>query len=122
MIGNDRKRTRLALSIALIAAGLLAMSAQASAQGSRCTDEAASLRRAEIQLPRLDVAPPDDQQIGCITLETNIVFARRLAAHLANCSRSPHARGAEAWRRTGSQYTAQFNERRCKPTIRGYRG
>jgi hypothetical protein len=96
MIGNDRKRTRLALSIALIAAGLLAMSAQASAQGSRCTDEAASLRRAEIQLPRLDVAPPDDQQIVCITLETNIVFARRLAAHLANCSRSPHARGAEA--------------------------
>ena len=122
MIGNDRKRTRLALSVALIAAGLLAMSAQASAQATRCTDEAASLRRAETQLPRLDVAPPDDQQIVCITLETNIVFARRFATHLASCPRSPHVRAADAWQRTGSQYTAQFNERRCKPAIRGYRG
>jgi len=50
------------------------------------------------------------------------VFARRVAAHLAKCPRSPHARDADAWQRTGSQYTAQFNERRCKPTIRGYRG
>ena len=92
MIGNNRKRTRLALSVTLISAGLLAISPRASAQGSRCTDEAASLRRAETQLPRLDVAPPDDQQIVCITLETNIVFARRFAAHLASCPRSP--RGA----------------------------
>jgi len=122
MTGNDRKCTLLALSVILIAAGQLAISPQAAAEGSRCADEAASLRRAETQLPRLDVAPPDDQQILCITLETNIVFARRVATHLANCPRSPHVRGAEAWRRTGLQYTAQFNERRCKPTIRGYRG
>src|SRR5437764_15005988 len=122
MIGNDRKQIRLALAVALIAAGVFAMSAEAPAQGNRCTDEAASLRRAETQLPRLDVAPPDDQQIVCITLETNIVFARRFAAHLASCPRSPHARGAEAWQRTGLQYTARFNERRCKPAIRGYRG
>ena len=122
MIEKGRKRTRPALSVSVIAAALLAMAAQASAQGNRCTDEAASLRRAETQLPRLDVAPPDDQQIVCITLETNIVFARRFAAHLANCPRSPHARGADAWQRTGLRYTARFNERRCKPAIRGYRG
>jgi hypothetical protein len=122
MIGNGRKRTRLALSVSAIAAALLAMTTEASAQGNRCADEAGSLRRAETQLPRLDVAPPDDQQIVCITLETNIVFARRFAAHLANCPRSPHARGAEAWQRTSLQYTARFNERRCKPAIRGYRG
>ena len=121
MTGHNRKCTRLALSIALIAAGLFAIPLQASAQGSRCTDEATSLRRAETQLPRLDVAPPDDQQIVCITLETNIVFARRFAAHLASCPRSPHARGADAWQRTGLQYTARFNERRCKPAIRGFR-
>ena len=73
--------------------GLLAISPQASAQGSRCTDEAASLRRAETQLPRLDVAPPDDQQIVCITLETNIAVraavrrpSRQLPA-LAACPR-----------------------------------
>jgi hypothetical protein len=122
MLGNGRKRTRLAWSVALTAATLFALSAEASAQGNRCADEAASLRRAETQLPRLDVAPPDDQQIVCITLETNIVFARRFAAHLANCPHSPHARTADAWQRTGSQYTSQFNERRCKPAIRGYRG
>ena len=122
MIGNDRTRTRLALAVTLIAASLLAISPQAYAQANRCTDEAASLRRAETQLPRLDVAPPDDQQIVCITLETNIVFARRFAAHLASCPRSPHARGADAWQRTGSRYTAQFYERRCKAAIRGYRG
>ena len=122
MSGNDRKCALLALSVTLIAAAQLAISPQAAAQGSRCADEAASLRRAETQLPRLDVAPPDDQQIVCITLETNIVFARRLANHLANCPRSPHGRSAEAWRRTGSEYTAQFTERRCKPAIRGYRG
>jgi hypothetical protein len=122
MTRNDRKCALLALSVILIAAAQFAISPTAAAQGSRCADEAASLRHAETQLPRLDVAPPDDQQIVCITLETNIVFARRVATHLANCPRSPHVRGAEAWRRTGLQYTAQFNERRCKPTIRGYRG
>ena len=116
------KPVRLAISVVAMVGGLVAGSPGALAQANRCADEAASLRRAETQLPRLDVAPPDDQQIVCITLETNIVFARRVAAHLANCPRSPHARAAEAWQRTGSQYTAQFNERRCKPAIRGYRG
>jgi hypothetical protein len=122
MTGNDRKRTRLALSNALIAASLLAMSAQASAQGSRCTDEAASLRRAETQLPRLEVAPPDDQQIVCITLETNILFARRLAAHLSHCPRSQLAPQGDTWRRTEREYMDRFSERRCKTAIRSYRG
>jgi hypothetical protein len=116
-----RKRPGLAWSMAMVAAGLC-MVQPASAQGSKCTEEAASIRRAETQLPRLDIAPPDDQQIVCITLETNILFARRLAAHLTQCPRSPHARNAEAWQRTGSRYTAQFGDRRCKPAIRGYRG
>ena len=102
--------------------GILAAAQPASAQGNKCTEEAASIRRAEGQLPRLDVAPPGDQQIVCITLETNIVFARRFAAHVARCPRSPHARNAEVWQRTGSEYTAQFSDRRCKPAIRGYRG
>jgi hypothetical protein len=111
-------RTGLALSVAL-----LVLAAQpVSAQGNKCLQEAASLRNAESQLPRLDVAPPGDQQIVCITLETNVLFARRMAAHLAQCPRSPHARNGEAWQRTGSQYAAQFNERRCKPAIRNYRG
>ena len=121
MVGNGRKRSRLALSVALIAAGLFAPRGEASAEGSRCIDDAASIRRAESQLPRLEIAPPGDQQIVCITLETNILFARRMSAHLAQCPRSPHARNGDTWQRTGSQYTAQFSERRCKPAIRGYR-
>ena len=107
-------------SAAAIAAGLVA-APPALAQGNKCAEEAASIRRAEGQLPRLEVAPPGDRQIVCITLETNMLFARRLAAHLAHCPRSPHARNADAWQRTGSQYAAQFGERRCKPAIRGYR-
>ena len=87
-----------------------------------CGREAAAIRKAETQLPRLDVAPPDDKQIVCITLETNIVFARRLVAHVSQCPRSPYARAADGWQRTGAQYAAQFNGRGCKPAIRGFRG
>ena len=120
MILTGRKQAGLTLSGALIAAGLVA-ALPAFAQGNKCTEEAASIRRAERQLPRLEVAPPGDRQIVCITLETNMLFARRLAAHLTHCPRSPHARNADAWQRTGSQYAALFGERRCKPAIRGFR-
>jgi hypothetical protein len=116
-----RQRAHITLPGALIAT-LLATAAPASAQGSRCVQEAASIHRAEAQLPRLEVAPPDDQQIVCITLETNILFARRMAAHLAHCPRSPYSRAAESWERTGAQYTSQFSDRRCKPAIRPFRG
>jgi hypothetical protein len=109
----------LALAGALIAA--VPVGQPAAAQGNKCAEEAASIRRAEGQLPRLEVAPPGDRQIVCITLETNMLFARRLAAHLTHCPRSPHARNADAWQRTGSQYAALFGERRCKPAIRGFR-
>jgi hypothetical protein len=107
-----------------LAAALLATpaSAQGSAQGNRCAQEAASIHHAQAQLPKLEVAPPDDQQIVCITLETNILFARRMAAHLAHCPRSPYTRTADSWERTGAQYTAQFSDRRCKPAIRPFRG
>jgi hypothetical protein len=90
----------------------------ASTQAGNCGREAAAIRKAETELPRLDVAPPDDKQIVC----TNIVFARRLVAHVAQCPGSPHARAAGGWQRTGAQYAAQFNDRGCKPAIRGYRG
>jgi hypothetical protein len=116
----DVRATHLLACLGML--GALAAAQPASAQGNTCTEEAASIRRAESQLPRLEVAPPGDQQIVCITLETNILFARRFAAHVAHCPRSPHVRNAEGWQRIGSQYIAQFEERRCKPAIRGYRG
>jgi len=98
------------------------MAAPASAQGRDCAREADSIRRAEIQLPRLEIAPPNDQQIVCITLETNMLFARRLAAHLKHCPRSPLTRAGDQWQRIDSGFTEQFRDRRCKPAIRSYRG
>lgn len=105
----------------VLAAGLLFVAAPALAQGD-CAQEAASIRKAQTQLPRLEVAPPQDQQIYCITLETNVLFARRLTAHLKHCPRSPLARDGDNWRRTEQDYMGQFSERRCKPAIRGFRG
>ena len=112
----------LMLSLAQLALAQQALAQPASAQSNDCSREAASIRKAETQLPRLEVAPPADQQIVCITLETNILFAKRLGAHVAQCPRSPYAQRAGDWQRTGEQYAAQFNERRCKPAIKSFRG
>ena len=111
-----RRLTSTILSGALL--GLVA----APAQAVDCAADAARIRRAEAELPKLEVAPPNDRQIVCITLETNVLFARRLAAHVKQCPRSFYAKSAETWSRTGANYAAQFNERGCKPTIRPYRG
>ena len=86
-----------------------------------CGDEAVRIRRAEAELPRLDVAPPD-HQIVCITIETNLLFVRRLAAHVKACPRSPYAEKAESWNRTEETYSAQFRARGCRQAIKAYRG
>ena len=104
----------------LLGALLAAMSQAASA--ADCNVDAARLRRAETELPKLEVAPPNDRQIVCITLETNVLFARRLAAHVQQCPRSPHAKSAETWARTGSNYASQFSSKGCKAAIKPYRG
>jgi len=114
---------RVWASVLVLAAGIVeASKAPALAQGGDCTREATSIRRGEKQLPRLEVAPPNDQQIVCITLETNLLFARRFAAHLKHCPRSPLARDGARWERIDSDYESQFRDRRCKPAIRSYRG
>jgi hypothetical protein len=79
---------------------LLALPSGAVAQMADCSSEVARIKRAEEELPRLDVAPPGDRTIVCITLETNLLFAKRLSAHLAQCPRSPLARGGGAWAKT----------------------
>ena len=108
--------------IASLLLATLVVPQNAFAQMADCSSEAARIRRAEQELPRLDVAPPGDRTIVCITLETNLLFAKRLAAHLAQCPRSALARNGNAWAHTGRDYQAQFNNRGCKPTIKGYRG
>ena len=106
----------------LLIAGLALAPLPAAAQGETCANEATRLRRAEAELPKLDVAPPDDKQIVCITLETNILFAQKLKAHLKQCPRSPYAKSAGDWSRLETSYASRFRSRDCKPTIRGYRG
>ena len=110
-------------AIAALALGLLTAAADpAGAQTADCRTEAARIQRAQAELPRLEVAPPGDRQIVCITLETNLLFAKRIAAHLAQCPRSPLANSGPAWARTGRDYQAQFRSRGCKQAIKGYRG
>jgi hypothetical protein len=113
---------RQLLFAALMTTALSAAAPPAAAQSGSCAAEAARLQRAESELPKLEVAPPDDKQIVCITLETNILFARRLLAHLRQCPRSPYARSGGEWRRLESNYTARFSRRGCRQSIRGYRG
>jgi len=56
--------------VSLAALSLAATGQPASAQSNDCAREADSIRKAESQLPHLEVAPPADQQIVCITLGT----------------------------------------------------
>ena len=100
---------------------LAAAPAVALAQGTNCGAEAERIRRAESELPRLEVAPAD-RTIICITLETNMLFAKRPSAHLEQCPRSPLARNGGAWAKTGRDYSARFSSQGCKPAIRPYRG
>jgi hypothetical protein len=109
--------------VIFLAAGLLTVAAKpAAAQMADCSAEAERIRRAQTELPRLEVAPPGDRQIVCITLETNLLFARRVASHVAKCPRSPIARSGPTWVKTRRDYQAQFNKNGCKTAIKGYRG
>jgi hypothetical protein len=107
---------------ALLLGTLLTATFAQMASAADCNTDAAKLRRAETELPKLEVAPPNDRQIVCITLETNVLFARRLAAHVKQCPRSTYANSAETWAKTGSNYAAQFSSKGCKAAIKPYRG
>ncbi len=111
-----RGRRPIGLLAALVLSG--AAASPAAAQRGDCSTDAARIRKAQSELPKIEVAPPGDRQIVCITLETNLLFARRLAAHVKSCPRSPHAQQAAKWRQTESDYASKFNERGCKPAIR----
>ena len=117
---RKRKRRRYIAPLGTLL--FVALATPSLAQMADCTSEAQRIQRAETELPRLEVAPPGDRQIVSITLETNLLFAKRVAAHLAQCPRSPLARGGSAWAKTGRDYRARFDSRGCKQTIKGYRG
>ena len=115
------RKSRIGLKRALLTALLVvvcdaAPSARA-APGPDCTSEAAALTRAQSELPRLDVASPQDRPPYCITLETIMGFAGRVKAHVAHCPSSDYATALAEWDKTRADYSRLFSQRRCKRTL-----
>ena len=81
-----------------------------------CATAAAALQQEQSELPRLDVASPADRPPYCITLETVMVFAGRVKAHVAQCPNSDHAPSVADWDKTRADYAKLFSQHRCKRT------
>jgi hypothetical protein len=82
-----------------------------------CTTEAQILNKTQSELPRLDVASPQDKPPYCITLETIIAFATRVKAHVAHCPNSDFAPTVTDWAKTQTDYSKLFTQKRCKRTL-----
>ena len=106
------KTARLAVLVAAFGG-----TSAAAAPASGCATEAAALSRELSELPRLDVASPLDRPPYCITLETIMVFAERVKAHVGRCPNSDHAAGAAEWDKTRAGYARLFSRYRCRPTL-----
>jgi hypothetical protein len=106
------------LAATLAAASVLDLGgASAAPARPNCESEAATLAKEESELPRLEVASPEDRPPYCITLETIMAFATRLKAHVAHCPGSNFAPTAAEWDKTRADYSKLFTETRCKRTI-----
>jgi hypothetical protein len=82
-----------------------------------CTTVAATLTRDQSLLPRLDVATPADRPPYCITLETIMLFAGRVKAHVAQCPNSDLAADVGKWDKTRTDYSRLFSQYRCRRTL-----
>ena len=82
-----------------------------------CTTEAKALSKDQSELPKLDVASPQDRPPYCITLETIMAFAGRVKAHVAHCPTSDFATAAPEWAKAQANYSKLFSQRRCKRTM-----
>jgi hypothetical protein len=89
----------------------------AAAPPKNCSDEAANLTKDEAELPRLDVASPEDRPPYCITLETLMAFAARIRTHVGRCPASSFAASLSEWDRMRVDYGKLFTQTRCKRTI-----
>jgi hypothetical protein len=82
-----------------------------------CASQAAALDSERENLPRLELASPRDRPPYCITLETNMAFALRVKAHVAQCPNSAYAQMLAEWDKTRTSYGKLFNQHRCKRTL-----
>jgi hypothetical protein len=89
----------------------------AAAAAPDCTSEAAALTRDQSELPRLEVASPEDRPPFCITIETIMVFAGRVKAHVAHCPNSDYAPAVTEWDKTRTDYSKLFSQYRCRRTL-----
>src|ERR1700731_1143098 len=90
---------------AAIAASCLTCATARAAAKVDCTTEAAVLSQAQSELPRLEVASPQDRPPYCITLETIMAFAGRVQAHVAHCPNSQYAPAAVDWIKKRADYS-----------------
>jgi hypothetical protein len=108
------------LARALLAGAVLLLTAANSAHAAPtrdCTREAAALSGEEADLPRLEIASPQDRPPYCITLETLIGFAGRVKAHLAQCPNSDYATPGAEWLKAHTNHQKLFTQHRCKRTF-----
>jgi hypothetical protein len=104
--------------VALLACACgLGLGVAGASAAADCMLEAAALTRNETDLPRLEVAPPADRPITCITLETVIDFAKRVKAHIAGCPQSTYSEHAATWEGTRVEYSKHFARKRCRRTL-----
>ena len=103
----------------LTALVVLSCSAAAPSAGAApdCSTEAAALTRDQSELPRLEVASPQDRPPYCITLETIMLFAGRVKAHIAHCPNSDYAPAVTEWDKTRTDYSKLFSQYRCKRSL-----
>ncbi len=106
---------KLSLIVLLVLASSAAFIARAPAAVD-CATEASALEKDQAELPRLDVATPADKPPYCITLETHIVFARRVKAHVVHCPDSDYVQKVAEWDKTRADYGRLFSQYRCKRT------
>src|SRR4051812_42537212 len=113
-----RKQTSSLLTVTLaLCCGIACRAGSAAPAPANCAAEAAALAKDESELPRLDVASPNDRPPYCITLETIMTFASRVKTHVGRCPASNFATSIAEWERMRTDYGKLFTQTRCKRTL-----
>ena len=87
------------------------------AAAADCAAQAAALDKEREDLPRIELASPKDRPPYCITLETNMAFALRVKAHVAQCPGSEYAPKLAELDKARVSYGKLFSQYRCKRTL-----
>lgn len=103
--------------LAAIVISVAALTATDASAVPDCALEAAALTKDQAELPRLEVAPPADRPITCITLETVIDFAKRVKTHFARCPQSAYPGDPATWEVTRTDYSKRFVHKGCRRTL-----